>query len=223
MDEGCVIFKASSNGFVITIQDNCDLDVIIFQIKKKINSASNFFIGANLDVWYRGRELSINEEKLIFELLKNTTKANIGSFKKFVEEKNEEVKIDQIVNINEIQNLFFNGINEGITKFHRGTVRSGQRIEFNGNVVIIGDVNPGGEIVAAGNVVVIGALRGIVHAGADGNKEAIIVALSLHPVQLRIAEIITRSPDEKQEKFNFPELAFIKENQIIIESFLYQR
>ena len=123
-----------------------------------------------------------------------------------------------------IKNYYFKGINEGITKFHRGTVRSGQLINFEGNLVIIGDINPGGEIIATGNVTVMGSLRGIVHAGSDGNKDAIVVALNLQPMQLRIADIITRSPDEKETRNNFiPELAFIKDNMVYIERFLPQR
>ncbi|MBC7106160.1 MAG: septum site-determining protein MinC, partial [Firmicutes bacterium] len=69
----------------------------------------------------------------------------------------------------------------------RRTLRSGQRLCYNGNVVILGDVNPGAEVVAAGNVIVMGVLRGVVHAGANGNEEAVVLAFRLRPTQLRIA------------------------------------
>lgn len=116
----------------------------------------------------------------------------------------------------------FKGIDEGITKFCRGTVRSGQMIDFNGNVIIIGDVNPGGEIKATGNIIVLGSLKGLVHAGSDGNKKAIVVSLNLQPTQLRIAGIITRPPDEKGSKgLIIPELAYIKDDKIYIERFLH--
>jgi septum site-determining protein MinC len=97
-------------------------------------------------------------------------------------------------------------------------------VSFEGNLVVIGDVNPGGEVVATGNVVVMGSLRGIVHAGADGNKEALVVALNLQPTQLRIADVITRSPDEKGARNPFiPELAYVKDDMVYIERFLPQR
>jgi len=72
----------------------------------------------------------------------------------------------------------------------RKTVRSGQRIEFTGNVVILGDVNAGAEIRAGGDVVVLGALRGIAHAGTSGKKEAVVVALNVHAAQVRIADLV---------------------------------
>lgn len=68
------------------------------------------------------------------------------------------------------------------------TLRSGVRIEFPGHVVILGDVNPGAEIVAEGNVIVWGRLRGTVHAGAKGNRQAVVCALEFSPMQLRIAD-----------------------------------
>jgi septum site-determining protein MinC len=72
--------------------------------------------------------------------------------------------------------------------FLNRTLRSGTRVEFSGNVVVLGDVNPGAEIIAEGNVIIWGRLRGMVHAGCKGNREAVICALDLSPTQLRIAD-----------------------------------
>lgn len=74
------------------------------------------------------------------------------------------------------------------------TLRSGTRIEFDGNVIVVGDVNPGAEIIAGGSVLVWGRLRGLVHAGANGNQEAVVGAVEFSPMQLRIAEKIAVSP-----------------------------
>jgi septum site-determining protein MinC len=99
------------------------------------------------------------------------------------------------------------------------TLRSGQSISFDGNVVIIGDVNPGAEVVATGNVVVMGYLRGVVHAGAGGNENAAVYAYCLQPTQLRIANHITRAPDGEQSYQVGPEVARIKNGAVIIEAF----
>jgi len=77
---------------------------------------------------------------------------------------------------------------EGTALFLDRTLRSGVRIEFEGHVVVLGDVNPGAEIVAEGNIIVWGRLRGMAHAGSDGNREAVVCALDLAPMQLRIAD-----------------------------------
>ena len=95
------------------------------------------------------------------------------------------------------------------------TLRSGHNIEFGGHVVVIGDVNPGAEIVAGGNVVVWGRLRGTVHAGADGNTEAVICALDLSPTQLRIADQISIAPP--QRKKTRPEIARLVDGQVVAE------
>ena len=94
--------------------------------------------------------------------------------------------------------------------FLERTLRSGTRIEFAGHVVVLGDVNPGAEIIAEGNVIIWGRLRGMVHAGAKGNKTAVICALDLSPTQLRIAEEVA-APLKPQENPK-PEIARINAN-----------
>jgi septum site-determining protein MinC len=96
------------------------------------------------------------------------------------------------------------------------TIRSGRSIYHDGHVVIIGDVNPGAEVIAGGNVMVWGRLRGLVHAGALGDETAVICALQFTPTQLRIADQIAISPNDKQPKVE-PEQAAIHNGQIIVE------
>src|SRR5690606_23505739 len=82
----------------------------------------------------------------------------------------------------------------------RETVRSGRAIHHEGDVVIVGDVNPGAEIIAGGSVIVWGRLRGMVHAGAYGDHTALICALELSPTQLRIADQIAVAPEGKRKQ-----------------------
>lgn len=103
------------------------------------------------------------------------------------------------------------------TVFHKGTLRSGKRIESKGHLIIIGDVNPGAEITAEGNIVVLGTLRGFAFAGSAGDDTRMIIALKLMPTQLRIGSKITRSPDDGLSAPSYPEVASVKNNQIIIE------
>ena len=112
----------------------------------------------------------------------------------------------------------FSGVYEGKTKFLRKTVRSGQCINYNGNIVIIGDVNSGAEVMATGNIVVLGSIRGNVSAGANGNVKAIVAAFSLQPETLKIANLVTFSPDS--EKPTYPEVAKIKDGSIIVEPYI---
>jgi len=99
------------------------------------------------------------------------------------------------------------------------TLRSGQTVHYRGHVVILGDVNPGAEIGASGNVVVVGALRGMVHAGMEGDQSAFVLALSLQPIQLRVADHITRPPDGETAQADCPEIARIKDGVVTIEAY----
>lgn len=95
-------------------------------------------------------------------------------------------------------------------------VRSGKIVRHQGHVVIIGDVNPGGEIIAGGDVIVWGSLRGTAHAGAAGDTTAVICALDMRPLQLRIAQMVAR-PDDRATTGRGPEKARISGDSIIVE------
>lgn len=88
------------------------------------------------------------------------------------------------------------------------TVRSGVEIRHSGTVVVLGDLNPGGIVVANGDILVWGRLRGIAHAGADGNPKCLIMALQMEPTQLRIADYVARAPTTQLTQF-YPEIAHV--------------
>lgn len=137
----------------------------------------------------------------------------------------EEIEIEDIIwqddNVKEKEKekKTFSGVYEGKTKFLRKTVRGGQSIRYNGNIVIIGDINSGAEVTAAGNIIVLGAIKGNVSAGANGNTKAIIAAFSLQPEILKISNIVTLSPDDSEEP-EYPEVAKVKDGAIIVEPYL---
>jgi septum site-determining protein MinC len=103
------------------------------------------------------------------------------------------------------------------TLYHRGTLRGGQALHNLGNLVVIGDVNPGAELVASGDIVVFGALRGVAHAGAQGDRAARVIALELAPTQLRIATLIATS--DAGTKPRGPEHASIVDERIVVVPF----
>ena len=102
------------------------------------------------------------------------------------------------------------------TKFVRGTLRSGRREQYEGNIVVLGDVNAGAEVVATGNIIIMGNLRGVAHAGFPRNNDSFVAAIKLNPVQLRIGEIIARPPEENSIEYRNPEIAYVKEKMLII-------
>ncbi|MFZ5965929.1 MAG: septum site-determining protein MinC [Bacillota bacterium] len=195
-------FKGTKDGISIIFDENVELNLLKQHLIEKLESGKQFFQGAKV-IGFQGKTLTEDEKSQISEIIHDQYGMT------FVE-KTEEVF--------ERKEKFY-GIEEGLTKFIRATIRSGQRICFQGNIVIIGDVNPGAEIVAEGNIVVMGTMRGVAHAGSSGNEKAFVAAYNLQPTQLRIADVIARSPDE-QIKPICPEMAIVKENIVVIEPYL---
>lgn len=105
------------------------------------------------------------------------------------------------------------------TLYHAATLRGGQTLHHVGNIVVVGDVNPGAELVATGDVLVFGRLAGIAHAGAQGNAEARIYALDLAATQLRIATFIAAEEGAKRRAGTRPEAAVVRNGEIAIVSF----
>ena len=135
----------------------------------------------------------------------------------------KSLKIDSnFVNEQEIKSklLLFNS-KEREDIFHKGTVRSGDRISSNGNLCIIGDVNPGAIVSAKKNIYVWGKLLGIAFAGRGGNNNSSISSIYLKPLQLRIANIIAIGPKDKPNN-SYPEIAVIDNQTIIIKPFIIE-
>ena len=170
------------------------------ELEEKLSSA--FFQGSYAVIDYQDLELDEDQIKNLEDILKKYNSKILGF--KF---KEKEVKKSFVPEVIEKKAL----------KIVNKTVRSGQRIEYDGDVLVIGDVNPDAYIIASGNIIVMGALRGIAHAGANGDETAIILALKLMPQQLRIASLYTRSPDTIEEPTS-PEKAYVENEQIIIEN-----
>jgi septum site-determining protein MinC len=100
------------------------------------------------------------------------------------------------------------------------TLRSGHSLKHPGHVIVIGDVNPGAEIVAGGHIVIWGRLRGTVHAGAQGNEDAVVCALDLSPTQIRIAEHISITPPQRRKPR--PEIARLVDGKVIAEPWKFK-
>lgn len=142
--------------------------------------------------------------------------------KKIVEEKIEEKTKKKSENkkselgLHGIKETFHKEINTSKTKFHKGSLRSGQKLEFEGSLVIIGDVNSGAEVIAEENIVVLGTLRGLAHSGAKGNKDAIIAAEKILSPQIRIADKIAEFDRNRFNDENIKTFAFLNEKEEIV-------
>jgi len=204
-----VIFKGSKDGIVIMLNNDVTFEELKESLKEKSISAKSFFGQSKSAIIFKGRELTEEEEMTLLDVISKSSGLNIS----FVINNNKYKKNIPIINRGLIN------INENITHFHKGALRSGMQIDFKGSVVVMGDVNPGGEIIADGNVIILGTLKGVVHAGRSGEKKSYVAALSMRPTQLRIANLITYFPENYKED-NEAKIAFIEDDKICVKSIL---
>ena len=211
MKEELVTFKGVNEGVFVNIQGD-DMEAIKEEVNRKMETSLSFYRGTNI-IGIRSEKLPYKDMLEIKFMLKYKYDLSIS------EDIDFEIKVKDL-KAEESMEGTFEGIDFGMTKFVNGTIRSGQVEIYAGNIVIIGDVNPGGLIQAKGNIIVLGSIRGLAHAGIGGNRKAIVAAYNLQPTQLRIADIIVRSPDEGAESYKLPEIAKIKNGKVIIEPYL---
>ena len=214
---------------VINSSGNRDLETLSFGSIQNLheNYKKLMSLKGSLEV----RIFAINEFITSHQLLKiknNFDKINIHSFCIYSNHRDtiiagKSLKIDStFIKEQEVKNKFLllnSQKKEDI--LHEGTVRSGDRISSNGNLSIIGDVNPGAIVSAKKNIFVWGKLLGVAFAGKDGNNNASIASLYLNPLQLRIADIIAIGPKEKP-KNHYPEIAVLENKTINIKPYIVE-
>ncbi|MBE7023599.1 MAG: septum site-determining protein MinC [Clostridia bacterium] len=220
-----VVLKLYREGMVVYINKPISFTEIKKVVTTKFKKSENFFKGLTLRVGFKGAALDMEQLLELVDAISEVLdcKAVLWENPQPFEETTEE-KVKKSLSAEQILSKAFKiELEDEKTKFYTKTVRSGQLLESEGNIVVVGDVNPGAELVAEGNIIVMGTVKGRVHAGAKGNRSAIVCALNLSPIQLRIADLITRSPDEDENHVIVPQIAYIKDDIIFIEEFLQKR
>lgn len=206
-----VVIKGNKYGISVIMDKDMPFEELLGEVAEKFKSSANFFGKSSLAISFEGRTLSSEEEKKLLDIISENSEINIVCVmdndemrekccKKAVEDKLEELSIHT-------------------GQFYKGTLRSGQMLEAESSLVILGDVNPGARVTAKGNIIILGALKGNAYAGAGGNENSFVVALEMAPIQIRIADTIARCNDSGKRKSigNGAMIAFIEDNNIYIE------
>ena len=186
-----VMIKGNKSGIILVLDKEASFLELKKQIAEKFQESSKFLGEATIALSFDGRKLTTEEQKEVIQIVQENSKLKIACvvdndkrqeevFKKSLEER-------------------LTDMNSNFGQFYKGNLRSGQVLEMETSVIVIGDVNVGAKIVSKGNIVVIGNLKGNAFAGAGGNKDAIIFALGMDPIQIRIADFIARAPDKTEK------------------------
>ena len=200
----CVSINLKKDEILIKIDDKAENEDIIEELTIKLIELKKLYQEEKTPIRVTGKILKNAEMDQIKELIKS--------------EIDVEIKFDTptTLGLHSIIRSYKKDVGTSETIFHRGSLRSGQKMEVEGSIVVIGDVNSGAEVIAGDNIVVIGNLRGLAHAGAKGNKEAIIAASTLEAVQLRISNIV-REIDRDEEDVKEHAYIYVDNDQIVIE------
>ena len=204
--KSCITINLRKDNIIIKINEDSSQEEIVYMLRKKIPELKKLYQGETTPIVITGKVLKNKEIDEIQELIKRYIDVNI--------------KFDspRTLGLHGITRTYNKEIATSETKFHRGSVRSGQKIEFEGSIIVLGDVNDGAEVIAGENIVILGILRGLAHAGAKGNKDAMIAASSIEAPQLRIANVVKeRERAEIQEETRKTYVYLNEKGEMILE------
>jgi septum site-determining protein MinC len=217
MDDREIEIKGIKNGILLEVKDG-SWDTQLESVLSHIDQNLSFFEGAKLVIDVGERALKSPELADLRSLLSDRQIKlwAILSTSLVTERASQDlglaIKVDQ--SSPQTEKLPINTELDGEQAvFLNRTLRSGHKVQQQGHIVVLGDVNPGAELVATGNIIVWGKLRGVVHAGAAGDVDAVVCSLDLSPTQLRIADKISVSPPRKGKAK--PEIARLEDGQVI--------
>lgn len=215
--EELIEFKGNKKGLIINIKKVAPFEQVKQSIIDRLEENVGFFNGAKI---YQINCDYLNDVHMMMIEEAITSKFDI----EFVED-------DKQTYINTFETKYVDTMRSGENVVFDGDVvvmsdmNSGSQVSSTRNVVVMGNIYSGAKVVANGNIVVMGEIRGFVHAGAKGNNSAYVIANSLCPKILQIAENIAEAPDDdyeddKSDKRVIPEIAFVSKDRIVVESFL---
>ena len=202
--KNCITINTKKDEIIIRISENAEQSEILECLKEKLIQLKKLYKDENTPITVTGKVLKNREIDEIQKLIKSNINVSIS------------FESPRSLGLHGIKKTYSKDTTISETKYLNGSLRSGQRIEFEGSIVVIGDVNDGAEVVAGENIIILGILRGLAHAGAKGNKDGVIAANAIEASQIRIANIVREREKEEiaQKKIKY---AFIKENKMILQ------
>ncbi len=198
-----LLINMKRNEIIIKISEEAEFESILEMLDKKLPVLKKLYKEAKNPIRVTGKFLKDKEMEEIKKIVKK--------------EINVDITFDNVneLGLSGIKKTYEQSVENSETYFFKGGMRSGQRVESEGSIVILGDVNSGSEVIAGENIVVLGVLRGLAHAGAKGNKKAMIACHKIECPQLRIADMLKEI--EKEELEEKKQFAYIENEAIILE------
>ncbi|MDD2444492.1 MAG: septum site-determining protein MinC [Desulfotomaculaceae bacterium] len=213
MGRDMVVFKGTRNGLVIVLDPSREYEDIRNNLLKKMESAKGFFKGAKFSFFNGQQDIPANQKNELENICRQ-----FGMVPNAVEDR--AVLSTNFPDASKRQALCTTEAipSSGEAAFMvKRSLRSGQRVHYPGHVVVLGDIHPGAEVISGGNVLVMGNCRGLVHAGAGGDRSAKVIALRLAPTVICIAD--RRHAPDRDKQAPGPRLARLSGQEIVFEEY----
>ena len=206
-----VTIKSSHSGIELRLNAKLPFPDLLKAVEEKFRQSADFFKNAKMAVSFSGRTLSISEEEQLIQVITQTTNLEIICIIDHDERKELIYKRAVAQCLSELEK------SDG--QFYRGTLKRRQLLESESSIVILGDVEFGAKVVAKGNIIILGTLYGSVHAGAAGDRNAFIIALSMQPQRLVIGDIEAKRQLIYQDSLsiNGPQIAVVDGKRIYLD------
>lgn len=208
-----VIIKGFQNGINIILNDSCAFGEIKKCIADKFNESAKFFGNARMAVSFEGKKLSDEEENELLDIITENCDIEICCVMEKDAEKNDVYL--------RAMNQFVESSDQNDGQFYKGNLKSGQTLETDYSIIILGDVNPGATVISTGNIVILGTLYGMAYAGGSGEGNNFVAALDMRPTQIKIGDIIAKQGEKGLKGLlrtrAVPKIAFRKGTEICIE------
>ncbi|CDO01741.1 septum site-determining protein MinC [Oceanobacillus picturae] len=193
-----ITIKGTKEGLTLFVDDSCTFEHALNELREKIHASrpKHDEPVVSVKVKLGNRYVQEEQKEILRKIIAEDERFTIDSIVSDVVRRDEALQWQEASEVKTVNRI----------------IRSGQVLEVTGDLLLIGDVNPGGKVVSTGNIYIMGRLNGIAHAGINGDKQAFITASYMKPSQLRIAEYISRAPDYESDGV-YMECGLIDEEQ----------
>lgn len=205
-----VVIKSNKSGMTVIMAPEVPFEQLLTDLAVKFEESARFWGAAQMALTLAGRPVTPEQEFQIANVIMDHSQIEIVCLVDL--DGNRTRRCEKALNEKLME------LSSATGQFYRGCLKKGESLESEASIVVIGDVEPGARVTAKGNVIVLGELRGTVIAGAAGNEESVITALTMAPTQLKIADAATKLNEKGRRLGRGPMTAEIREGEICVTS-----
>ena len=204
-----VVIKGNKSGLTVFLDPAPPFEQLLSDVAEKFRESARFWGSVQMALTLEGRSMTPAEEFAVVNAITENSQIEILCL--LDRDLNRSLRCEKALNEKLME------LNSRTGNFYRGTLRAGENLEAEASIVVIGDVEQGARVTARGNVIVLEECRGLVHAGAEGDLVAVIVALEMAPTQLRVASVHHRSGKKHKRLGKGPMIAGVEGGRIAVK------